>query len=394
MSSAREALHQARTHLRLDLDEVERQLGLAAGSLAGIEEGRVPLESATLDALATFYGLLPADVAQGRPVAPTLAPVLSLLNGSSRDISPRVRSHIARVAAVRREVRRLEQQLTKPDRYMVLRTFFPHASTGEWNDGAWQSLMELLRRVRERDELELDDPVPSMRRLTRGLGIELVAADLGDPRVAGFSLSDTSHGPAIVVNVRGANVSPCVRRWTIARELCAVVQDEKAPRSGVQLYDSHLDGRANPDPGAAAAERFADHLLVPDRGVRRLRERMQAQRLPLPRQIQQVMELFGVPFETAGRRLCRACGVRAEDVEAVRPVAIAAQWANDWNAAEVAWEDVHFSCRSVPEERRGYYACLVVEAWRSNRIDRRQALDLLQAAPDEPLEDLLAVSAE
>src|SRR5262249_22588413 len=79
LNSASEALYQARTSLRLDLDEVERQLGLAAASLASIEEGRAPLETATLDALATFYGLLPADVAQGRPVAGTLGPLRSLL---------------------------------------------------------------------------------------------------------------------------------------------------------------------------------------------------------------------------------------------------------------------------------------------------------------------------
>jgi hypothetical protein len=86
--------------------------------------------------------------------------------------------------------------------------------------------------------------------------------------------------------------------------------------------------------------------------------------------------------------------VRAEDIEALKPVSIAAQYLNDWNAAEVVWEDVHFSCRSVPEERRGDYARLVVEAWRKEHIDRRQALDLLQAAPDEALEDLLAFSTE
>ena len=392
MSSARETLYQARTYLRLDLDEVERQLGLAAASLASIEEGRAPLETATLDGLATFYGLLPADVAQGRPVAGLLGPLQSLLEAG--DLSPPVRSQLARVAAGRRQVKRLEHQLGKPDRYLILRTSFPHVSKGEWDDGAWQSIMDIMRRVREREELELDDPMPSMRRLTRGLGVELVAADLSDPRIAGFSFVDASHGPAIVVNLRGANVSPCVRRWTVARELCHVVQDETTPQSGVRLYDTRFDGCNDTAPGADAPQRFADNLLVPDQGVRRLRERMQAQRLPLSRQVQHVMELFGVPFETARRRLRQACGVRAEDVEALKPVAIAAQCLNDWHAAEVVWEDVHFPCRSVPEERRGYYARLVVEAWRSDRIDRRQALDLLQAAPDEPLEDLLALSTE
>jgi Zn-dependent peptidase ImmA (M78 family) len=392
MSSAREALYQARTYLRLDLDEVERQLGLAAASLASIEEGRAPLDTAMLDGLATFYGLLPADVAQGRPVAAILAPLQSLLEAG--DLSAPVRSQVARVAAARRELKRLEHELGKPDRYLILRTFFPHVSKSEWDDGAWKSIMNIIRRVREREELEPYDPMPSMRRLTLGLGIELVEGDLSDPRIAGFSFVDASHGPAIVVNLRGANVSPYVRRWTVARELCHVVQDEKMPQSGVQLYDTRFDGCNDTAPGVDAPQRFADNLLVPDQGVRRLRERMQAQRLPLSRQVQHVMELFGVPFETARRRLRQACGVRAEDIEALKPVSIAAQYLNDWNAAEVVWEDVHFSCRSVPEERRGDYARLVVEAWRKEHIDRRQALDLLQAAPDEALEDLLAFSTE
>ena len=388
MSSAHETLRAARTELQLSTDDVERQLALPQGTLAGIEEGRTPLETAVADELAAFYGLQPADVAQGRPIGGVLAPVRALLAASSPDLSPSVRSALARVAAVRREVKRLEWELTKADRYTILRVFFKH---GVDNGTPGEASLALVKKLREHQHLGADDALPSMRSLCERLGIEFVTADLGDPRVAGFSLADPGHGPAIVLNLRGANADPCVRRWTVAHELCHVLHDETQHQAPVQLYDASARTPAEArDDAVMAADRFAASLLAPDDAVRRLFQHTKAQRLPLPRQVQRLMEELGITMALACRRLREVCDVPEAELAALRPVTIDRERRNDWYAAEVTWDDVYFPCRSVPEERRGYFARLVAEAWGAERLDRRQAISLLCAGPDEPLEDLLA----
>lgn len=387
MSGPHEALRQARGQLHLTVDDVERQLSLPAGSLGRIEAGAAPLETSTLDDLARFYGLEPADVAQGRPLAPALARVRLLLEVSDDHLSATVRSEIARVAAARRDAIRLERELRKPERYSALRLAFPHQATDGKPGDEWRGSMALTRKLRE--ELELGDgPLPSVHDLTTRLGIELVAADLSDARVAGFSLVDVTHGPAIVFNLRGANADPCVRRFTVAHEIWHVLHDEKTHRAPIQLYADVPGRRRSDDPAEVDGDRFGVDLLAPPWAVRRLYEHTRAQKLPLARQVQRVMAEFGVTFASACERLRHACNLAEEQLASLEPVRMPAAHLNDWYAAEATWDDAYFPCRSVPQERRGYLARLVAQAWRSKQLDRRQALELLHAAPDEPLESL------
>ena len=407
MSNPSEILREARTELELTTGDVELQLGLPTGCLAEIEEGRVPLETARIDGLARFYGPEPADIAQGRPIGAALTPVATLLRATGQHLPPRVRSAMARVAAGRRELKRLEQELGRPDRLMILRVAFPAEEPGADEEplDEWRSTALLMTKLREKQQLG-DDGVASMRELAQQLGVELIAVDLGDPRVAGFSMSDASHGPAIIVNLGGANANPLVRRWTVAHELCHVLYEDADQRRAVQLYDAQPGGprHGGPRDGVArngtsdtgtiesVADRFAANLLAPDGAVRRLHQHARTQNLPLARQVQRLMEDLGITFAAACERLMHACSVPEDQLASVKLVSITPARLNDWHTAEATWQDAFFACRSVPEERRGYFARLVVDGWRARVLDRRQALELLHAAPDEPLEELLGTA--
>ncbi|MBI4702071.1 MAG: hypothetical protein HY744_13125 [Deltaproteobacteria bacterium] len=96
---------------------------------------------------------------------------------------------------------------------------------------------------------------------------------------------------------------------------------------------------------------------------------------------------FGLNFLTARYRLKHLGWASEKDLAAVSRVSTYPPGGIDrWQEAEALRDFEYFPCPSVPAERRGLLASLVAEAWVKQHLDRRQALELLDAAPDEPLE--------
>jgi Zn-dependent peptidase ImmA (M78 family) len=381
---AHKILQEARARLTLPPDFVERTLGLAPGRLARLEDGSEPMDSATLDQLCGFFGVPAEEVAAGLPVADVLEPVRILLK-TSASVSNAARAEIARVAAARRDVKALERALGEADRYQSLRGQFKHEGAYLDAGAGWRVGKELAAQLREHLGLASDKPVPSMRDLVASLGIELVAANLSDAHAAGFSLADRAHGPAIVVNMRGANHNPWVRRFSIAHELCHVLHDELVhAETPVQLYEEAEVGH---EPRANA---FAAHFLAPDEGVQELLQALPAP-TPLAEQAIQLMRRFGINFKAACWRLKHAWNVPREELAALKGVPTEPHPDSPWRAAEAIWDAAFFPCPSVPLERRGLLRRMVAAAWSKGVIGRGEAVHLLQAAPDEPLEALLDV---
>lgn len=396
MTQVHGVLRSVRESLGLPLDFVERKLSLSSDQLGRIERGEVPLKTALADELAGLYGVPSEDLAAGLPAEQALEPVRVLLKASTRDLSYTVRSDIARVAAARRDLKQLEVELKAPDRYTELRKQFRHEGVYEGPGAEWRPGRDLAQRLREYVGLDSVKPIESVRDLIFSLGIELVEADLHDPRVAGFSLADSEHGPSIVINQRGSNAhpgnaNPWVRRFTIAHELCHVLHDEKIHRElvPVQLYDEDSDG-AGPEPRANA---FAAYFLCPDEAVRNVVEKHRPKRASLGETARSLMETYGINFKTARYRLIHSGGFAREDVYALRDVPTAPDPLGGWYISETLWDGEYFACPSVPLERRGRLARLVVEAWTKEILDRHQALELLKAAPDEALESLRELPA-
>ena len=199
----------------------------------------------------------------------------------------------------------------------------------------------------------------------------------------GFSLADPVHGPAIVLNRRGENDNPWVRRFTVAHELCHVLHDERNHRASVQVQEEEGDPGVGPEPRANG---FAACLFAPDAAVRTRVQMASVRRLALARKVRRLMERFGLNFKTARYRLIHAWRVPREEVYALTGVPTRPDPCRGWHDAEALREDELLPCPSVPDERRGMLPGLVAEAWRQGGLDRRQAVELLQAAPDEPIE--------
>ncbi len=385
--SAHELLKNIRDSLEMSTEYVERRLGLKPGELSAIESGTLDLESALLDQLALLYGVTSADVACESPMDEVLAPVRVLLKASAVALSERVRAEVAQVAAARRDVIDLEQLLGHSTRYEILRSQFLHEGQFGDNNEEWRVGKQLAEQLRDNRGLTSREPIGSMRELVESVQIEIAEAELGDNRVAGFSLADPRHGPAIVINIRGANSNPWVRRFTVAHELCHVLHDELIHErvTPVQLYEDHTPAAAD-----RRANGFAAHLLAPDDGVRELMMELAADASNADR-VRAVMAHFGINFMAARLRVHHAWNIPLEDMKdiaGVRAYPVGAE-SRKWFAAELSpYSDV-FPCPSVPRERRGLLAKLVAEALSNEDFDRRNALEMLQAAPDEPVEELV-----
>ncbi len=225
-----------------------------------------------------------------------------------------------------------------------------------------------------------------MRDLVGDLVIELVEAELSDGQVAGFSLADASHGPAIIINVRGANANPWVRRFTIAHELCHVLHDELIHEDvpSVQPYEDHTPAAAD-----RRANGFAAQLLAPDGGVREIMTLLPGD-ASNERRVRAIMERFGINLMAARLRLMHVWQVPRGEIDGLTGVDTrpGRESYRTWYAAELSPYAADFPCPSVPRERRGLLAQLVAEALIADLLDRRQALEVLRASPDEPIGDI------
>lgn len=386
MENVSQVLADVRQQLGVPPDEVERHLRLDPGTLRRVEEGRAQLDTSLLDQLARLYGVPAADLAAGLDVKPALESVRVLLKASVPDLSAAARSDVARVAAARRQFRDLEDELGLPNRYDTLRSLFKHEGVYGAPGAEWREGRDFALRLRDHFGLDERARLPSMRDLVDALGIELVSSHLCDQRVAAFSLSDRTHGPAIVVNSRGANANPWVRRFTLAHELCHVLHDEREHReiAPIQLYDESFAGGRGAEPRANA---FAAHLLAPDMAVLDLYLQLKPKRA-LAAIVRSIMEYFGVNFKMARYRLAHACQIPMAELDALRGVAVSPSRQDDVFRNEALWDEEFFPCPSIPPERRGKMVRAVVTAWTSRLLDRGQAVALLEAAPDEPLETL------
>jgi Zn-dependent peptidase ImmA (M78 family) len=392
--SVQQILRDVRTKLDLSGAFVEGSLGLREGELREIENGTLALDTARIDAMAELYGVSAADVVSEVPVADELEAVRVLLLATkdrNRQVSDAFRATVARVAWARRDLKILEEELGLPDRLESLRTRFRHEGTYGQLGEEWREAANLAQQLRKALGIPEDAPVPSVRDVIAQLGIELVAAELGSPQdrdVAGFSLAGRLHGPAIVVNMRGQNANPWVRRFTLAHELCHVLHDELMHVSvgSVQFYDDQTEG---PERRANA---FAAHFLAPDSAVLAcLQKESKGSRAD---EVQALMTHLGINFKTARYRLRHVWRVPGEELASIAGVATTPCHSSEWFRNEAIWDVDYFPCRSVPHERRGMLARAVVRAWKADILDRRQAAELLHAAPNESLDSLIEILAE
>jgi Zn-dependent peptidase ImmA (M78 family)/transcriptional regulator with XRE-family HTH domain len=371
---------------------VARRLEVAVDDLRAIESGQATPDSKSLSIFSELYGielerLWAQDVDSGD--SETLR--LLFLRNKGIELPEHTRAAIARAALVARQYVELGEMLGCPSSYENLRKNYRHEGVYQGAGQPWEIGEELGLRLR--DDLQLgQDPVRSIRELAQNkLGVLIISTNLRSPAVAACSFANRRTGPVVVVNQAGENSRPWRWRFTVAHEICHLLFDELSQEelgSVTGYRDQEEDESA--DAVEKRANSFAITLLAPKDGLRNFLTGMKGKSLAT--QTRRIMERWGINFKAACYRLKHIDWATTQDIEKIKGVGT--MESDDWLTAESDQLDSIFPCPSVPDERRGEFARRVVRAFTANVISRNRLISLLEAAPDDPLDQLVSLVKE
>lgn len=186
---------------------------------------------------------------------------------------------------------RLEEQLGL---HVPKHRFTPSNDYGSRSRPAYRVGYELADMFRRRVNLG-GSPIPSMRDLVEhSLAVPVIQAPLGD-HIAGATLQAEGTRRAIVLNINGKNLDACVRRSTMAHELCHLLFDPNPQLQDLRVDEyAELDQRddTRADPVEQRANAFAVQLLAPQADA--------VARYQSANGLSGVLDHFGISF-TAGR---------------------------------------------------------------------------------------------
>lgn len=357
----------------MSLDFVSRNSGIEALRLAAIERGGAIATMDELERLARLYGV-EADLLEYEPI--DLAPgdgVACLASAPEfRDIGDAVRAKIITAANAARDLVRLETMLDANGlRWEQFPREIPH-----WRkprDKHLPPFKEGARHAQQlRSHLGLDErPITSMLRLIRESfsSIRVLHARLGAEGPAGLAFVDRLRGPTIVLNNEGKNENPCVRRVSLAHELCHLLIDwsRQEPLAMISGYLS--DGGLDVERRANA---FAIRLLCPESVVARLTKDIDHGDIV---RILDSLSPFGLPYAAIRLYLKNQAGWDLP----LHPEALHLQHLDyqRWVSSEAEAEIDHFPIDDVPIERRTYVARLAAEAFSRGLLTRASFAEYL-----------------
>ena len=365
---------------RYQLETVARFAQMEVPRLQAIEEGRVPPTVWESEELANLYGL-DADTLFEWPIHLATDDAIGVLASLEEfhEISDRVKMRIVSAANAARDVIALKRQINTNARNQEttrICSLSPQRKGPPWAEGRY--LAETLRR-----KLGLGkDPIRSMRDLVADAFPQIVVlyADFHDPRLAGLTFVDKVRGPTIVLNLGGKNQNPCVRRFSLAHELCHVLVDQprREPLATISGFWSEpaleREQRANA---------FACRLLCPEDVLNEIAAR---EKDPV-RACKRLIGEFGLHYRAARLYLRNSAGMTWPDEAASEPAV--AELIGRWTEAEEPFGVTRFPIPEVPPERRTWVAELAARLYSRGGMSRDAFASLLGLTPVHDVEKAL-----
>lgn len=360
---------------------VSRFTAISLPRLQEIEAGEAPTVYEA-ERLSEVYGI-DADLLMDEPIALDPGDAISTLAllDEFQEVSAETRRAIISASSAARDLVQLEARLGEPDPWVsfVGSLRLPRARD---TDPPFAQGRHYAAHLRRKLELGLL-PIASMRDLVREAfgAVAVLYADLCDPRLAGVTFADRFRGPTIVLNTRGKNENPGVRRFSLAHELCHLLVDTDrteplATLSGF-LSDAGLDREQR-------ANAFATRLLCPEEVVRALPAVQRSEPVAAARAL---IEEYGMHYQAA--RLYLRNAVRLDlPPEAPRGL-IGAELSDRWHLAEEPAGLNQFPIPDVPPVRRTEVAMSAAKLYATQAIGRDQFARLLGVTPVHEVERVL-----
>lgn len=179
-----------------------------------------------------------------------------------------------------------------------------------------------------------------------------------------------------MLNLQGKNENPCVRRFSLAHELCHLLVDwnRQQPLAVLSGYltESALDRERR-------ANAFAVRFLCPESVLAKVKTQS-------PVEAAQALARFGLPYAAVRLYLFNEAGMNAPRVAPPEFSAIGteAEWADNEEPNGLR----NFPL-AIPPERRTLVALAAARAYSTGRIRRDEFAESLATTPDQPLERVL-----
>ena len=372
------AIRGQREALGLSVRDVSRKSSLSEEDVGLVEEGKADgISFPNIERLAFSIGLDESQIAfnpQVTSIAGRLktmqdeAPGLGLKSLSSTAVSV-----LTEAASVIRTQTELQESLKLSEQ---VSSFVSSDDYGNSITPGWKVGYELAHETRNQLGLG-EEPIGSMRDLVETkLGIPIVQAELAEA-IAGVTISIAGGRPSrgIVLNTKGHNENPLVRRATMAHELGHLLFDtdpyldevhvdsyRELDKNPERTRDTHVEQRANA---------FAISFLAP---IQAVKNRV---RTPICRgDAENLIREFGISV-TAAKFHIYNVHYHTHEVPNLRPDS-----QQEWRGVE-DFTVAYFPLHETPITRRGRFSGMVVRAWKQNLLSEETAARYLNCTVGE-----------
>jgi Zn-dependent peptidase ImmA (M78 family)/transcriptional regulator with XRE-family HTH domain len=358
-------------------ESVARLTGLPLDRLEAIEEGRSQPTVYDLELLGPIYGL-DAEALSEEPIQIATDDAIETLAclEEFKELGDVVRARIVAAANAARDARRL-QRLNGID--VIPMPTFKAADLPPLRMPAFRRGAEFAGLVRQRFGRGTG-PIESVRDFVveQIPAILLLYADLTSDGPAGITFSDGLRGSTIVLNLKGRNTNPAVRRFSLAHELCHALLDSRNTRL-LAVLSGYLSERALDVEQRANA--FAVRFICPERVLKKLK-------LGEPTKAAvHLLEEYGLHYGAARLYLRNEAQV---DLPPVPPPGLTAVGTDGrLDRAEAPKGIENFPIASVPPERRTEVARLAARAYADGKLSRDAFADYLALTPADDVERIV-----
>jgi len=351
-----------------------RYAGISVERLNEIENGAEP-SFYEIEELSRIYGIDSETLDQAQIDLKVGDGVTVLASQEEfEDLDDAIRLRVVEAANAAKDLATLRAMIDAQVSGSVTQSDFPTAAKlpEPWAQGA--EIAKLLRA-----ELALGaSEITSMRDIViNGFPeISLLYARLGREGPAGVTFADELRGLCIVINLEGKNTNPCVRRFSIAHELCHILYDwnRTEPLAVVSGYLEKL-GREREQ----RANSFAVRFLCPESNLMDLQDPLDL--------VRNLTEQFGIHYGAARLYVLNVLGEKLpiQPPPNLRDFSVHPRW----TTAEEPIGIDGFPLHSVPPQRRTLVAEFAGSLYSQGQISRDRFAELLGVTPAEEVEVVL-----
>lgn len=356
------------------LASAARYAGISVGRLCEIENGAEP-SFYELEELGRIYGIDPETLDQAQIDLKVGDSVRVLASQEEfEDLDDAIRLKVVEAANAAKDLTTLRTIIGAQVSDSVTQPEFPTSAipSEPWRQGA-----EIAKVLRKEHALGTSE-IASMRDLViNGFPeISVLYARLGREGPAGITFADELRGLCIVINLDGKNTNPCVRRFSLAHELCHILYDwnRTEPLAVISGYLAPLglerEQRANS---------FAVRFLCPESTLEHCKDPFEL--------VKNLTERFGIHYGAARLYIFNVLGTELpiQPPPDLRDFSVHPRW----TTAEEPIGIDGFPLSSVPPQRRTLIAELAGSLYSQGHIGRDRFAEFLGVTPVEEVEVVL-----